>query len=76
MGNTRRRFPRGDFAAPRIALRPVFALHEAAFLERRTRCGACLQICPDAILMHRSACVSAYPVSAVAIHPRSAHMAS
>ena len=54
MGIARRRFLRGEFAAPRIALRPPWALPEAAFLERCTRCDDCLRACPTAILARGS----------------------
>ncbi|HSQ02559.1 MAG TPA: ferredoxin-type protein NapF [Burkholderiales bacterium] len=52
MDIARRRFLRGDFAAPRPPLRPPWALDEAAFLQRCTRCDACRDACPSAILVH------------------------
>jgi ferredoxin-type protein NapF len=54
MGIERRRFLRGDFAAARKALRPPWALHEAAFLRRCTRCDACIQICPTNLILRGS----------------------
>jgi ferredoxin-type protein NapF len=54
MGSTRRRFLCGDFSAARIALRPPWALHEAAFVERCTRCDACLHVCRAGILVRGS----------------------
>lgn len=47
---SRRQFLRADFHATRSALRPPWALPEADFIERCTRCGDCLRLCPQAIL--------------------------
>jgi len=41
MSIARRQFLRGDLAASRGPLRPPWALVEAAFLDRCTRCDAC-----------------------------------
>ena len=48
---SRRQFLRGDFKPRLSPQRPPWALAEAAFLERCTRCGACDPVCPSKILV-------------------------
>lgn len=47
---SRRRFLRGGFSAEPGVLRPPWALPEPAFVDRCTRCDACISACPAAIL--------------------------
>lgn len=47
----RRSFLRGRSAMPVQAQRPPWALAEADFLARCTRCDACVTACPSAILV-------------------------
>lgn len=47
---SRRAFLRGGRAAAR-AIRPPGALDEAEFLDRCTRCAACIEACPEALLV-------------------------
>jgi ferredoxin-type protein NapF len=47
---SRRQFLRADFRARHSVLRPPWAIQEDAFVERCTRCGDCVRICPQAIL--------------------------
>lgn len=54
----RRNFLRGQFARGQGPLRPPWALGEAAFLERCTRCGDCARACPTGIIVM---CDSGYP---------------
>lgn len=42
---------RGDFKGRELVLRPPYALDEAAFTDACTRCGDCLKLCPQAILI-------------------------
>ncbi|WJW75363.1 ferredoxin-type protein NapF [Thiohalobacter sp. IOR34] len=44
-------FLRGDFKARRSPQRPPWALPEAAFVERCTRCGDCLAACSERLLV-------------------------
>ncbi|KAB2927468.1 MAG: ferredoxin-type protein NapF [Dechloromonas sp.] len=46
----RRGFLRGR-PRPRVELRPPWALGENAFIDRCTRCNACLAVCPEHILV-------------------------
>ena len=46
----RRSFLRGRPGAPTAALRPPWALAEAEFTERCTRCGDCVTACPTGLL--------------------------
>lgn len=46
----RRQFLRGDVGAPTRPLRPPWALPEASFTQRCTRCGACGEACPQKII--------------------------
>lgn len=48
---SRRQFLRGRFAPRHAPLRPPWALAEAAFLAACTRCGDCLRVCPQGILV-------------------------
>lgn len=49
---SRRRFLRGRLRRVEPAQRPPWALEEAAFVERCTRCEACIEACPVGILIH------------------------
>lgn len=46
----RRQFLRGELRARKRPLRPPWALSEAAFTLRCTRCGACREACPQGII--------------------------
>jgi ferredoxin-type protein NapF len=46
----RRRFLRGKFQNTAQVLRPPWAIDERSFIERCTRCSACIEVCPTAIL--------------------------
>ena len=46
----RRRFLRGDFSQRGAVRRPPWSMTEALFVERCTRCDACLPECPEKIL--------------------------
>jgi len=48
---SRRQFLRGHFAPRHAPLRPPWALTEEAFLAACTRCGDCLRVCPQGILV-------------------------
>ena len=48
---SRRQFLRGDLAGRKPALRPPWALDEAAFLHACTRCGDCAPACPTKIIV-------------------------
>ncbi len=51
MGTTNRtEFLRGNFSGRSRSLRPPWALPESAFVEQCTRCGDCLNACPEGIL--------------------------
>jgi ferredoxin-type protein NapF len=54
MGIARRQFLRGDFAAAPPPLRPPWALDEAAFLNRCSRCDACGDACSAGIIVRGS----------------------
>jgi ferredoxin-type protein NapF len=47
---SRRQFLRGDFRDKRVLLRPPWSLAECDFVERCTRCGDCVRVCPQKIL--------------------------
>ena len=47
---SRVQFLRGDFRGRHAAIRPPWALSEAAFVERCTACGDCIERCPTQIL--------------------------
>lgn len=49
---SRRQFLRGDFSGRHVALRPPWAIEESLFVERCTGCDACLDACPEQILIH------------------------
>ncbi len=48
---SRRRFLRGRMHPPVPVPRPPWALVEAAFIDRCTRCKACIEACPTRILV-------------------------
>ena len=48
---SRRQFLRGDISGRKAFLRPPWALAEAAFLEACTRCGDCVPVCPEKIIV-------------------------
>lgn len=48
---SRRSFLRGRIRTVTPAQRPPWALDEAAFIERCTRCEACIEACPTAIVV-------------------------
>lgn len=50
MDASRRAFFRGR-PQPKTEIRPPWALAEADFIDRCTRCGDCLKACPQAILI-------------------------
>ncbi len=50
----RRQFLRGDLRGRRAAVRPPWALAEAAFLERCTRCDDCVKACPETVIRRGS----------------------
>jgi ferredoxin-type protein NapF len=57
--SSRRNFLRGRFSRRPAALRPPWALAEAAFLEACTRCTDCQPVCPTGIISNSD---SGYPV--------------
>ena len=48
---TRRQFLGGEIKALPSSVRPPWALGEAAFVQHCTRCGACIEACPTAIIV-------------------------
>ncbi len=48
---SRRQFLRGNFSGSRAVPRPPWALAEAAFASACTRCGDCIDACPQHILV-------------------------
>jgi ferredoxin-type protein NapF len=42
---------RGDFAGRAPIVRPPWAVAESAFIDRCTRCGDCVDICPSAVIV-------------------------
>lgn len=50
-GISRRQFLRGNFSAKKAAIRPPWALAEAAFVSACTRCCDCVNACPQHILV-------------------------
>jgi ferredoxin-type protein NapF len=50
---TRRQFLRGSFVRQpqAAALRPPWSQDESAFIERCTRCGDCLAVCPTQVIV-------------------------
>lgn len=48
---TRRSFLRGRISKQSLAPRPPWSLAEADFVERCTRCDACIEVCPTGILV-------------------------
>lgn len=48
---SRRQFLRGDISGRKTFLRPPWALAEAAFLDACTRCGDCVPVCPEKIIV-------------------------
>lgn len=54
---SRRQFLRGDLSGRKAPLRPPWALAEDAFLAACTRCGECIKVCPENILVE----VRGYP---------------
>ena len=50
----RRQFLRGDLRGRRVAIRPPWALGEAAFVERCTRCDDCVKACPESVIRRGS----------------------
>jgi ferredoxin-type protein NapF len=50
----RRQLLRGDLSSARAPARPPWALAEAAFIERCTRCADCVEACPEHVLRHGS----------------------
>lgn len=49
---TRRNFLRGRMRSVASAQRPPWALEEAEFVSRCSRCDACIKACPTGILVH------------------------
>lgn len=50
-GVSRTQFLRGDVSGKNRPLRPPWALEEFDFTETCTRCGKCIEICPEKILL-------------------------
>ncbi len=48
---SRAQFLRGDFSGRAKPIRPPFALTEHDFIERCNRCGDCITVCPEHILV-------------------------
>lgn len=48
---SRAQFLRGDFTNQHAAIRPPWALPEAKFVDSCTRCGACIEQCPEQIII-------------------------
>jgi ferredoxin-type protein NapF len=48
---SRRQFLRGDMSGRKPAVRPPWALDEAAFLLACTRCGECARVCPTKVIV-------------------------
>jgi ferredoxin-type protein NapF len=51
---SRRQFLRGDLRGGRAGIRPPWALPEAAFTARCTRCDDCVAACPGALIARGS----------------------
>jgi len=51
MQASRRQFLRGDLHSPSVSVRPPWALTEAEFVGRCTRCDACRTACPTGIII-------------------------
>lgn len=47
----RARFLRGDFSAKHLPLRPPWSVDESRFVDTCTRCGDCLRVCEEKILV-------------------------
>lgn len=50
MAISRMQFLRGDFSGRKAPLRPPWALSEADFVDRCTRCGRCADVCPTQVI--------------------------
>lgn len=50
----RRQFLRGDWSGKRLAVRPPWAVAEAQFTERCSRCDACRTACPERLIVSAS----------------------
>ncbi len=48
---SRAQFIRGDFQGGKKPLRPPWALNESHFIDHCNHCGACIQYCPQTILI-------------------------
>lgn len=51
---SRRQFLRGDLRGSRVGIRPPWALPEAAFTARCTRCDDCIAACPASLIVRGS----------------------
>ena len=51
---SRRQWLRGDTGARRLPVRPPWSLDETSFIRDCSRCGDCIQDCPEAILIKGS----------------------
>ncbi|MEH6822832.1 MAG: ferredoxin-type protein NapF [Motiliproteus sp.] len=51
---SRRQWLRGDTGAKRLPIRPPWSVAESAFIQDCSRCGDCIQQCPEAILIKGS----------------------
>ncbi len=47
----RMQFLSGDLGGARTAVRPPWALDEALFIDKCTRCGDCIAACPDDLIV-------------------------